>query len=684
MWNTWYLENIAPQWLLVAILAAGVLSFILYSKREVPWSKNITLLLGFLRLSAIALLIILFLDPLIQLDKREVEKPWLIFAIDNSSSVVARAEQAPSADAIREGVKHLTSELGLEYQISHEHLVPKIGDSLYFESKVSDLHGLLRSIHSQYDDEHVAGVVFISDGIFNQGMSPAYASYTFPVYTIGVGDTVVPKDVGIQNIRNNKVAYQGNRFPLVVSLYQKGYEGQSIEVSLFLGQKKLESKRIEPDLEGQVNVTFLVNAESQGFHKYRVRVTPMEGESSLHNNEMSTYVDIIKNKVRVLIMAPGPHPDIQAIKSSLDAVGGYDVTIYIPGVTKSPDRAGFDAIVEHQAFSGVKYGDYKSKGWFYIMGERSQLSLMSKDLNYLKISPVGNKKDDVTAAYNEKFSKFKIEAPSIARTQGYPPVQVMFGDYKLSGPSQVLLYQRVGSIETDKPLLSVYDDGNRKSAVMMASGLWQWRLHENAYHDGGNIIDELLQKIIQYLSIRENKKRFIVKPRELDYQVGDRVILDTEVYNDLYERTYGNVIEMVIEPDSGAAVNYEIRDSKINSSVNMGTMPAGAYRYTATTTLDGQKYKEEGSFAVKDIQLEGTNLVADHNLLKTVSENSGGQFFHLSGIDGLIDHFRVNAVKPVIKLKSEKLPLVNSLWVLGFVFLLLAVEWFLRRYLGAY
>ncbi|MFC7669384.1 hypothetical protein ACFQT0_19980 [Hymenobacter humi] len=57
-------------------------------------------------------------------------------------------------------------------------------------------------------------MVLLSDGLVNQGRSPAYSDYNFPIYSVAVGDTVPKRDLRLTGLTYNRVAFSGNRFPL--------------------------------------------------------------------------------------------------------------------------------------------------------------------------------------------------------------------------------------------------------------------------------------------------------------------------------------------------------------------------------------------------------------------------------------------------------------------------------------
>lgn len=88
-------------------------------------------------------------------------------------------------------------------------------------------------------------------------------------------------------------------------------------------------------------------------------------------------------------------------------------------------------------------------------------------------------------------------------------------------------------------MLLTWPDGNRKIAVMVGEGLWCWRLNEFA--DTGNTIffDELFSKLVQYLSTLEDKRKFRSFPVQNEFSDSEAVVIESQLYNDLFELVYG-------------------------------------------------------------------------------------------------------------------------------------------------
>ncbi|RED99837.1 hypothetical protein [Marinoscillum furvescens] len=682
MENSWYSLDVSPVWVFAAVLLAGGLSVLLYSKTSRPWGKKANILLGFLRLTGIFLILLLLLNPVLQLFINETTKPLVVLAVDNSESILMRNTNATAND-INSWVLNLKEQLSSKHSVAVQPMSGHFSDSLTFDGKTSNISALLRQIENDYEDHNLSAIILASDGIYNQGQSPAFLTYNQPIYTLGLGDTIPPKDIAIRNVRNNQVAYQGNQFPVMVTLYQKGFTGEQITLTIKEGNQTLASKNLKLTAP-IVETDFLLQANDAGFRRLTLICESLPGESSQENNVRDIYIDVIEGKDQILILAPAPHPDISALRQAIASASNYETSVFIPGLTEKPTLLKYDLIIEHQAFSGVNYGNFESDGKWYIFGPRTRASLTNQLADVVSIQTRGNKKDLVRGAYNTAFSKFELNEELVELFTTYPPIQAPFGTYQLSDIAEALLFQTIGSVTTDRPLMAFASRGGQKTAVTTGSGIWKWRLQEAATEEKAELFDELIVKTVQYLSIKENKDRFRVKPRDEQYTIGERVMIDTEVYSEIYERIYGNKITLTVTDDVGNASVHELVDSQGSSSFNLGSMPAGIYSYRASTTINGKPASRSGSFAVRDIQLENINLTANHNALKSISNKSGGQFFHFSERNGLLRELESANFQNLITTEKESFPLIRNWWIILIITFVFSAEWFMRKYLGAY
>ena len=57
-------------------------------------------------------------------------------------------------------------------------------------------------------------------------------------------------------------------------------------------------------------------------------------------------------------------------------------------------------------------------------------------------------------------------------------LSTVFGEYSLSASSDVLAFQKIGILETNKPLIVLDETTERKIAIVYGEGIWRWKLND--------------------------------------------------------------------------------------------------------------------------------------------------------------------------------------------------------------
>lgn len=183
--------------LIPAIILAALLSLLLYRKEE-RISKNIRIVLFALRFVLFTLLFILLINPIIKHFENRIEKPAFVIALDNSSSLGTYLQTEPleKLNNSLQGLKKSALERDINLEIVNlNDEVLDLKDSLLFDSRKTDLSSMLKNIDKRYENRNLSGILLISDGLFNRGVSPLYVQYSNRISTLGLGDTSAVKDV---------------------------------------------------------------------------------------------------------------------------------------------------------------------------------------------------------------------------------------------------------------------------------------------------------------------------------------------------------------------------------------------------------------------------------------------------------------------------------------------------------
>lgn len=683
-----------PAFILLCLAVAVGYAFLLYKTKH-PWSGTLNKILLGGRTVLVFLLAFLLLGPIIRQIYNLYEKPVFVILEDNSVSVKETADSASlnTLQKVLTAVKESLDDAG--YETFRKDLTGEDVTVINFTEPVSDLQGALRKVSNQYEGQSVAGVLLVSDGIYNSGLSPLYTAYSFPVYTLGVGDTVQRQDLAVKDLVYNKIAYQGNQFPIRAEILVKGFSNQNVTVSLIRSGTVIERQTKNSGTDQLLQVEFTIAASEQGIQRFEVRVEGKPEERNSRNNTSTAFIDVIEGKKKILVVANAPHPDIKTFRSIIDKNSNYEMILHIPGVeetdVKNLQPENIDLVIFHQApdkrgrtrdlFQRFSSG---KTSMFVIVGQQTDLNALTDNNVPLKFDQPPRQYDDVMPVVNPSFPYFLLSPEANSVFSGFPPVWVPFGRMQVPASSVTLLSQRIGSISTEKSLLWIDAPDNQKIAVMLGEGFWQWRLEEYSKNENTDAFDEVFGKLIQYLSTTDDKSRFKSYPVEQQFSDTEAVVFESQVYNEIYEPVFGNRIDLEITDDAGKKYQYNYVISRGNARYQVGGLKEGIYKYTASTTISGKEEKVRGQFLVTAQQAELQNLTADFDLLRKLSASTDGKFYNASQTDKLQADFSGKEATRVIHSEEKFDSLLNLKWVFFLLLALVSAEWFLRKFYGGY
>jgi hypothetical protein len=319
-----------------------------------------------------------------------------------------------------------------------------------------------------------------------------------------------------------------------------------------------------------------------------------------------------------------------------------------------------------------------------IVGSKSNLNRVNSENPSISIKTINFQKDLVTPSLNSAFSKFQL-SPALQEVITYfNPVTVPFANYEIGGGTEVLLFQKVGNMTTNNPLLVVFDDGDQKTSVMVGEGMWQWRMQDYSKNQSFELFDELVSKLVQYLSSNEEKSRFKVYPLTQDFTVSEPAVLETEVYNEIYEETYGHAVDLELRGPGNFLERYSYVTSLGNSKYRISNLHPGIYTFKAHTSIDQKPASSQGQFTVTEMQLEALNLTADHQLLRSLSSKTSGTFYGQDQWENLTMELSGKQAQGIIFSEEIFTPLIKWPWALALLLVLVSLEWFLRKFHGSY
>ena len=685
----------APEFIILCVVVGIGYAAIQYFRTKHPWSKGVNTILYTFRAVLAFFLSFLLLGPIVKQISNLYEKPAFIILHDNSSSV-AEATDSTSLIALGKTLAESRAMLQEQGYDADVHTLTDDDDSpLRYNANTSDINGALRRIANRYEGKNVAGVVLVSDGIYNAGLSPLYSNYSFPIYTVGVGDTTVRADIALKNIAYNKIAYQGNKFPLRAEVQVKNISGTGITATLLKRGKVLERQTKKVTAGQLLTFDFQPEADEQGIQKYDIQIESRPEEYNTKNNRSSVFVEVVEGRKKILCIAAAPHPDIKALREVITKNSNYEFLLHIPDVSQQQAGAmvpeNIDLVIFHQSpdlrgkTSALFQTFIKSNtSVFVILGHQTDLRQLARHNLPLQFETPPREYDEVTPVVNPAFTGFNISSEGSSAFANFPPASVHFGKMQTTPGISTVLFQRVGSITTEKPLLILSTSDSRKTGVMLGEGLWRWRLNEFDRTENTLFFDEVFGKLIQFLSTTEDKRKFRSYPVRQEFSETEPVIFESQVYNDIFEPVYGNSVEIDITHDDGQRTNYTYVISPGNTRYQIGGLKEGVYRYRSSTVINGKTEAIRGEFAVIERQAELQNLTADFDLLRKLADNSGGKFYRAADIASLQAHLQRTEATSVIHTEETYDSMINLKWVFWLLLILVTAEWGLRKFYGSY
>ncbi len=684
-------EN-SPWWLIVCLAAGFLYAFVLY-RQPVQWSPNMRKTLFALRWLAVFIIAALLVNPMIRYLTSLVEKPVLVLAVDNSSSI-GLVNNAGNEKQVNELVRKLRDQLSgkaVDLQVATFNGQHAKDSTIRFTNKTTDLTGLLQRVESQVENRPVSGVVLISDGVFNQGSSPLYYNFSFPIHTVGIGDSSQKRDVSVAGLAYNRTVYKGFKYPIKAEIRHSGFGGRNVEVLLKNGGNLLARKTLSLQTgKSLAQVEFLLEAKEKGFQKLDVLVQPLEEEFTRANNQRTAFVEVIENKDKILLVAAAPHPDIKAIRAALDNEDNLEVVLHIPGITNFVPAA-YNLVIAFQApdlsnsITGLvnELAAKKIPIW-YLAGQQTNMNTLAGLLKIAKLTPKGFQNDKVNASVNQAFRLFNIETDWQKVMDKLPPIDAPYVDVQPIGNTEVLFYQKIGLATSPKPLLMIGENEGLKQALLLGEGIWQWRLQEYAQTEGQEVFDNWIKKTIRFLLTRNDGRRFRVVPVVNEVFETERLSFEATMLNRLYEPLYNIPFNLSLQAEGGKRIQFTFTPTETNSRFDVGFLPPGLYSYTATTNMEGSQEKVSGQVLVKELQLEELNTTADFALLRELAGKNGGKFFNMNQLDGLNNLLVQADYKGTIRSSEELKELVKLKWLLALILGLLTLEWVVRKYAGGY
>lgn len=672
-----------------------IFAFLLYQNKKATFGKKQRLALGTIRFLTASILSFLLLSPILQYIKNKEEKPTILFLLDNSASQKYAFKKIDSI-AYRKSIQSLSEKLSQDYILKPYSIGERLKDSFLFQynENSTDLSTALETAITAHENTNLAAVILASDGIYNQGSSPLAMSYPYSgtIYTIGVGDTILQKDALVARVFANKVVYIGDQFAIRSDIAAYGCAGNNLTISVFshTANRVIASQTVNAiEARFSKSIETIIDARSAGMQRFTITVSKVDGEQNTVNNSQDVVVEVLDNKEKILIVGNSPHPDLYALQEALTKNKNYKVSTTTADKLNASAALDYNLLILHNipsvtynASSIIEQAKRLGISIWYIVGSQSAIPLINKTQSAVQISPRGSQQD-VQATVNTNFSYFTL--PTQRNLTQLPPLSAPFASYSTGPGAQSFLQQKIGSVNTDYPLLILQQQSEGRVALLLGEGLWRWRMYDFLQHKNHNLVDEYITKTAQYLSTKQDRQPFRVSLAKNVYTESEPISFDAELYNNNYELINTPDVSLTIKAEGGQTWKHTLNKNGNSYSLNIGNLAAGKYNYTTSTSFNGKAHTASGNFTVIAQNIEQVNTTADFGMLNQLAKDHNGEFVVAQQLENLYDKIKKNQdIKPIIKSDTFSEPLINWKWLFAALIGLLSLEWFLRKRSGNY
>ena len=687
-------------WLPLCVVVGLATAFLLYRKndklREAPrWVRR--LLFG-LRAFVVAMLLFLLLGPYIEMRRSVVEKPTIVLLHDNSASLVLQKDSAKIRTEYVAAYQKFADELRETYTVDEYTFGSGLvyDSALNFSERETNISQALQDVAVRYYKQNLGAVVLATDGIYNAGENPKYAtqnmSATTPIYTVALGDTVQECDNVISKVLHNKIAFRNNPFTIKVSVESHSLKGKQSTLTI----RENNAVVFERSFTAQSAHAFKtldckLTSNEIGKKMYTISITYFNEEISEKNNTYTFAVDVLESKQKILLAYEAVHPDVAALRRAIESNKNYDCDVVCLSDDKAIDVSAYNCLM----LVGLPTAFGKGKSLLSHAVEAGVPSLIvynqAMSVDALNAQNVGvaienfrNSYDEVKPAYQSDFSLFQLDEASKTMLEQAPPLLAPFGNYTVGVQSKMLCNQIVETIEVARPLVAFSQIKNTKVGMVLGEGLWRWRLFDKKTNGSFAAFDSFVNKMIAYLALTEKRELFSVNGENIISDNQD-ALFTAELYDKSYEPMPNQEISMTVRNEAGKEFPFSFIPNDNFYVLNAGKFPQGKYTYAASVKIDGGALTKSGSFFVLPLQTEYKQTRANHDLLSSLSEESGGVMVSPNDFDTLLHEIRSNQNIVAVSHTTRNRSLALDLPLILIVIIVAAsAEWFFRKYYATY
>ena len=670
--------------MILYIIGSGILALIVALFQYIYKMKRnpINWILATLRFITVFSLILLIVNPKFDNNVIKDLKPTLVVAVDNSESIKYLNKDSLSRLAIESILGN--SELSEKYNIKIYSFGKKLNQnkSLNFNEKQTNITKAIQDIESIYESQ-IAPIVLISDGNQTIGTNYGYASKAFKqaVFPLTLGDSIFNTDLKIQQINVNKYAYLNNKFPVEIFCSYSGNKTLSTELTISSDNNIIHKERLEfsPEVSSRI-ITPLIKTTKVGQQAYQVYLKPIKNEKNKVNNLKYISVETIDELSKVALISTMSHPDIGALKTSIETNEHRLVDLLKPEeFIMSKESYGLVVLYQpNTEFKEVFERTKKMNNNTFIIGGISTQWRFLNEIQSDFYQEVTGQNESFNGNTNLDYMNFNITDYSFI---SHPPLTTEFGQVSINTQYETLLYKSINGILTNEPLWFTYEKNASRNSVLLAENLWKWRMYSFQQNLNFVTFDSFIAKVIQYLDVKNLDNRLILDYQSI-YDGGQKLEISAQYFNKNYELDSNADIGITFQNnETGRQVEFPMITDSYSYKLDLSVLDAGSYSFEVK--VNKGSHRKSGTIEILKFNIEQQFLNADIDQLRQLSANTNTTIYFDTQVNQLIEQLiSENRFYSIQKISKKSVYLVDITFLLFLLFLSLATEWLIRKYNG--
>ena len=724
------------HWPWLVLLTAAIIALTGWSFFFGLRSKGRIAVLWLLRTAALAGFVVVLLLPQRRHEEVTVLRPQLAVLVDTSESMTdpVDGQQPVRADRVREFFQSPTMTLARQNfdvrVFSFDQQLAEAGQDLTglnFKGDRSNLLGSLRQLEERFRGQPLAAVLVLSDGLDTVAGAKALdtVAANVPVFTFELENTFKPKvktkHVGIANVDYPQRVVVGWESEIHVLVSGSGMIGETVGLQLWRDGQKFQETTVAFGEEEQTReARFAVAHDRPGMVQYELRITDPAADKESQNYPFLIQVLELGNRVLYVQNALGF--DFKFLRQALVGDRNLQLMTYVRwadnrlvlmserGKVNSNTPLQFTG-AELAKYSVIILGDLPPSalatadwqavrdfvdhgGALVLLGGANSLGTPAlaqtpvRDLVPVQLS--------ATTEYRE--GKFPVE---ITETGLHHPVfGALFAKISDLAPlltcdlvdgvlptAEVLVQANVGGPKY--PLIVAMRYGQGRVVAVLTDTIWRWHLAAKSWVAERSPYDTFWVQLMDWLIPKEQNKqqenRLELVSDRSNYLTGEKPELRAILTQSAADAKRPATLALQVRTPDDKTFEYTLQPAQLPTSDGreipgyravIDLYVPGIYKASATAEIGGTNIEGQTKFVAARPVTELTGKPINRELLGRLAETSHGKYLPLAE---WADWGKTLHVEEQHFSRLQLLDLWNHPFLLGFLMLLIAGDWVVRK-----